>query len=281
MSRIVAHFELQAPLGHGRLGELHRARDLDVGRTAALRLVAPSIANNARALRDVLEVAERVAAIEHPSIAAVYASGDGPDGAFIASEFVPGRLLSAVVHGTPLHPKRALDLAAQLADGLAAAQAHGVVHGALSADSVIVTPKGTPKLLDVGLVPWTTAGAAATRDDQSGLGALLFEMLVGRPFKSGWPAELRVPELALEVRPVLQRLVAPRQGEAFESMAAVAAVLRDLVLVAAARASGAATAAVPVTEPDVRGGSGRAMLVGLGVLLVLAGLAWAFVRSVS
>jgi len=275
--RIVAHFEVQAPLGHGTLGELHRARDLEVGRTAALRLLAPSIADNERARLDVLQAAQRVAAIEHPSIAAVYASGDGPDGAFIASEFVPGQPLSAMVHGTPLHPRRALDLAAQLADGLTVAQEHGVVHGALSSASVIVTPKGTAKLLDVGLVPWTRAGRAAPRSDVFGIGALLFEMLVGRPFTSGWPAELRVPELPVDVRPVLQQLVAPRPGEAFDSMATVAAVLRDVALVVAARTAAPATAASPAVES--RGWPGRAVFVGLVVLLVLATLAWAVFRG--
>ncbi len=276
MPRIVAHFELQALLGHGTLGELQRARDLEVGRTAALRLIAPSIADDARAVFAVLQAAQRVASFEHPSIAAVYASGEAPDGAFIASEYVPGQPLSAMVHGTPLHPKRALDLAAQLADALAVAQAHGVVHGALSSASVIVTTKGTAKLLDVGLVRWTSAGGAAPRDDVSGIGALLFEMLVGRPFRPGWPAELRVSELPLGVRPVLQRLLAPRPGDAFESMATVAAALRDLVLVVAARTS--APAAEPSPDVDGRGGPGRAMLVGLGVLLVLATLVWAFFR---
>lgn len=279
MPRTVAHFELQALLGRGTLGELHRARDLEVGRTAALRLLAPSIADDEHVRLEVLQAAQRVAAIEHPSIAAVYASGDGPDGAFIASEFVPGQPLSAVVHGTPLNPKRALDLAAQLADGLGVAQEHGVVHGAISAASVIITPRGTAKLLDVGLVPWTHAGRAAARDDMSGIGALLFEMLVGRPFRPGWPGEIRVPELPADVRPVLQRLVAPRPGEAFESMATVAAVLRDLGLVVAARTS------APDTEPSPTAGStsgsGRAMLVGLGVLLVLATLAWVFFRGLS
>lgn len=278
MPRIVAHFELQAPLGHGTLGELHRARDLEVGRTAALRLLAPAIADNERARLDVLQAAQRVAAIEHPSIAAVYASGDGPGCAFIASEFVPGQQLSAMVHGTPLHPRRALDLAAQLADGLAVAQKHGVVHGALSSASVIVTPKGTAKLLDVGLVPWTRAGGAAPCDDVFGIGALLFEMLVGRPFKHGWPAELRVPELPVDVRPVLQQLVAPRPGEAFESMATVAAVLRDLALMLAARTTAPATEPSPAAESG--GGPGLAVLVGL-VLLVLATLAWAFFRGMS
>ena len=276
MPRIVAHFELQALLGHGTLGELHRARDLEVGRTAALRLIAPSIAADPRALSEVLEAAHRVAACEHPSIAAVYAAGDSPDGPFIASEFVPGQPLSAMVHGTPLNPKRALDLAAQIADGLAAAQEQGLTHGALTAVSVIVTPKGIAKVLDAGLVAWT-AGAGARRDDTYAIGALLFEMLVGRPLKAGWPSELRVPELPIEVRPVLQRLVAPRQGEAFESMATVAAVLRDLGLVVAARTAASASEAAPA-DPERRG-FGTAAAVGLVVLLVLAVLAWALVRG--
>ncbi|MEQ1729968.1 MAG: protein kinase, partial [Vicinamibacterales bacterium] len=225
--------------------------------------------------------AQRVASIEHPSIAAVYACGNGTDGAFIASEFVPGQLLSAMVHGTPLHPRRALDLAAQLADGLAVAQEHGVTHGALTTASVIVTPRGTAKLLDVGLVPWTAAGADAPRDDRAGVGAVLFEMMVGRPLRTGWPAELRLPELPLDVRPVLQSLVAPRPGEAYESMATVAAVLRDLALVVTARTSAPAAELLPVTEPDDRGRSGTAVVVGLVVLLVLATLAWAFFRGMS
>ncbi len=244
-----------------------------------MRLIAPSIAGDARALLDVLQAAQRVASVEHSSIAAVYAVGDGADGAFIASEFVPGQRLSALVHGTPLHPKRALDMAAQLADGLAVAQEHGVGHGALSSAAVIVTPKGTAKLLDVGLVPWTSAGVAASRDDIGGVGALLFEMLVGRPFQPGWPAELRLPELPLDVQPVLQRLLAPRPGDAFESMASVAAVLRDLALVVAARTS--MPAAEPSPDVDGRGGSGRALLAGLVVLLGLATLAWALFSGVS
>jgi len=76
---------------------------------------------------------------------------------------------------------------------------------------------------------------------------------------------------------VLQQLVAPRPGEAFDSMATVAAVLRDVALVVAARTAAPATAASPAA---VSGGwPGRPVLVGLVVLLVLATLAWAFVRG--
>ncbi len=277
--RIVAHFELQALLGRGMLGELHRARDLEVGRTAALRLVAPSIADDEPTRLAVRRAAEQVSAIEHPSIAAVYASGDGPDGVFIASEFVSGQLLSAMLQGAPLHPRRALDLAAQLADGLAQAQAHDVVHGALSTTSVIVTPNGTAKLLDVGLVPWTRHARASSHDDLFGIGALLYEMLVGRPYRPGWPAELRAPELPVDVRPVLQRLLAPRPGEAFESMSTVAAVLRDLGLVLAVRTP--VPPAGATSAPEGRGASGTAVVAGLVVVVVLVALLWALSGGVS
>lgn len=206
---------------------------------------------------------------------AVYESGHGPDTAFIASEFVPGQRLSEMVRGAPLHPRHTLELAAQLADGLAAAHAHGLTHGALTTASVMVTPKGVAKLLDVGLVRWTSAGHQPPTDDRVGLGAVLFEMLMGRPLVAGWPAELRAPALPPEVQPVLQQLVAPRAGEAFESMATVAAVLRD---VARAVARPSTPAVEPVLASAEPGSPGRALLVGLGALLALALGAWALFR---
>lgn len=104
-------------------------------------------------------------------------------------------------------------------------------------------------------------------------------MLVGRPFRPGWPAELRAPELPLDVRPVLQQLMAPRPGEAFDSMATVAAVLRDVALMVAARTAAPATEPSPAAESGGR--PGRAVLVGLVLLLVLATLASVFFRGMS
>lgn len=228
MPETIAHFQLLEPMGRGTLGELHRARDLELGRTVALRLVGPAFAADPGACRAVLSRARLVSSLLHPAVAAVYECGEDAGQVYVASEFVPGQRLAAMVSGSPLHPRRALDLAAQIADGLAAAHALELLHGALSSAAVIVTPKGAAKILDVGMCDWTGATGQMRLDDGVGLGAVLFEMLVGRPLKHGWPGELRLSQIPAEAKPVLQALTSSREGERYESMATAAAALREL-----------------------------------------------------
>ena len=230
MPQTIGHFQLIEQVGTGTLGELHRARDLELGRTVAVRLLGPSFTTDPETCQAVLNDGRRVSALSHPAIAAVYECGEDAGRAYIASEFVPGQRLSAVVSGSALNRKRALDLAVQIADGLAAAHGLELTHDALTADAVMVTPKGAAKLLDVGMFDWTSAKAQPRRDDRAGLGAVLFEMLVGRPLRLGWPAELRLAEIPAEAQPVLQALTSSRAGEQYESMATAAAALRELAM---------------------------------------------------
>lgn len=245
MPRTVARFQLLESIGCGTLGELHRARDLQLGRTVAVRLVAPAIAADPAAIERVFGAARQVLAASHPSLVALYEWGTDVTGAYIATEFAPGPRLSAVVNGSPLNRRRAFDIAAQVADGLATAHAHGLHHGAISTDAVIVTPKGAAKVLDLGFGEWTRGGGLPPIDDYAGLGAMLFEMLVGRPLKAGWPGELRDSQIPAGLRDVLERLTLPHARERFDSMATVAATLRllaedfepDTVAARSARAS--------------------------------------------
>ena len=237
MPETIGHFQLLEQVGAGTLGELHRARDLELGRTVAIRLLGPSFTTDPDTCQAVLNDARRVSALSHPAIAAVYECGEDAGRAYIASEFVPGQRLSVVVSGSPLNPRRALDLVVQIADGLAAADGCDLTHGALAAARIMVTSKGAAKVLDVGMSHWTSAKGQERLDDRVGLGAVLFEMLVGRPLKHGWPAELRIGAVPAEVQPVLQALASSRAGERYESMATAAAALRELAESFAARRS--------------------------------------------
>ena len=237
MPETIGHFRLLDQIGTGMLGELHRARDLDLGRTVAIRLLGPSFRTDLETCQAVLNDARRVSALSHPAIAAVYECGEDAGRAYIASEFVPGQRLSAMVAGSPLNPRRALDLAAQIADGLAAADGCDLIHGRLVAAHIMVTPKGAVKVLDVGMRDWTSANGQECLDDRVGLGAVLFEMLVGRPLRHGWPAELRLGEIPADVQPVLRALASSRAGERYESMATAAAAIRELAESFAARRS--------------------------------------------
>ena len=230
MPETIAQFQLVEPMGHSLLGDLHRARELDLGRTVTVCLIGAAFTADPRTLESVLSAARRVSALSHPAVAAVYGSGEDGGRAFIASEFVAGQRLSAMVSGSALNRRRALDLAVQIADGLAAAHALGLTHAAVGSDRIMVTPKGAAKVLDVGMFDWTSAEGQERRDDRVGLGAVLFEMLVGRPLRVGWPAELRLAEIPAEAQPVLHALTSSRAGEQYESMATAAAALRDLAV---------------------------------------------------
>lgn len=223
MPATIGRYQLLEPIGTGTLGPLHRARDLQKGRTVALRLVDPALPQSDRA--ELRERALRLVDLSHPVVASLYECIDEGETLALASEFVPGQSLAAMTAGAPLNPRRAVDLAIQIADGLAAAHALDLVHGALSVDAVIVTPKGTPKLLDVGLTRWTRAGATAQEDDLAGLAAVLFALIVGRPLKRGWPAEFRDAMIPRALQPVLQKL---STSGGYDSMVLAAADLREV-----------------------------------------------------
>ena len=274
MAETSTRFQLLELIGRGTLGELYRARDLEHGRTVALRLVEPQFTDDPTARAALFATVNSVAAASHPSLAAVYECGDDDRSVYIASEFVPGQRLSAMINGTPLNARRALDIAAQMADALATAHAHGLVHGALSPGAVLVTPRGIAKVLDTGLAAWTRQGASEPLDDFAAFGAVLFEMLVGRPLKPGWPGELRQPGVSPCTSDVLERLtLAPAQGR-FDSMAAVAAALR-----ACADALEPAPTAPPrpVPRAQPRAGS-RALPIVVAIAAMLAAAWWFAVR---
>jgi serine/threonine protein kinase len=213
MPDAIGHYHVLDRLGSAASGEVWRARDARVGRTVVLKRLPDTFvaepSDRERLYRDV-EAASRVS---HPHVAAVYEVVEERGGLFVVQDFVPGETLRRVMSGQPLNPGRALELAAQLADALAEAHAHGLVHRDLQPDTVIVTPKGQVKLLDLGLAAFTRSGtmrasaasAFATADatppsalpyfspeqalgepadhrtDIFSLGVILYEMLTGRP----------------------------------------------------------------------------------------------------
>lgn len=228
MSESPARYRLLEHLGTGTLGELHRARDLQRGRTVALRLADPRIAQDLVAVDALLSAAQAAARLSHPSVAAVFDSGIENGRVFVVSEFVPGERLSAIVRGGRLHPARALEIAGHVADALSELHALGLTYGTLSTDAIMLTPRGAAKLLDCGLSSWTRAASDPARDDVEALGDVLFEMLAGRPRRAGWPGEFRIPEIPPAVASVLERMSRSSQNGRFESILEAAAALRDV-----------------------------------------------------
>jgi serine/threonine protein kinase len=154
----IAHYNVLEPIGSGGLGEVFRARDTKVGRTVALKVVDREIAADAATLSRLLEDAAAAARLSHPNIATLWDVGEADGATYLAYEFIAGRSLREEAGGTAMNPRRALDLAIQLADGVADAHAQGILHGDLRPGTVMVTAKGSAKILDFGMAPWTKAG---------------------------------------------------------------------------------------------------------------------------
>ena len=153
----VAHFDVLGRLGSGGMGVVYRARDRILGREVALKLVRPEHAGDAQARQRFLREARAAAVLSHPGIATVFEAGEASaeGGAeprlFIAQELVPGEPLSERVRRGPLPVAEALLLGVQLAEALAEAHDHGIVHRDVKPSNLMVTPEGRLKVLDFGL----------------------------------------------------------------------------------------------------------------------------------
>ncbi|HEX5473428.1 MAG TPA: serine/threonine-protein kinase [Vicinamibacterales bacterium] len=154
----IAHYNLLEDLGPGGLGDVHRARDTKVGRTVALKLVPAGIVADPAQRAALTEDAQAAALLSHPNITTLFDVGDAGDRVFLAYEFAAGRPLAEEMAGGPMNPRHALDIAVQVADAVSDAHARGIIHTDLRPDTVIVTGKGSAKILDFGMARWSRGG---------------------------------------------------------------------------------------------------------------------------
>src|SRR5262245_44638711 len=199
------------------MGEVYRARDPRLGREVAIKVLPASFAGDSERLRRFEQEAKAAGVLNHPNVTAVYDVGTQDGSPYVVSELLEGETLREALAGGRFSPRRAVDYAAQLARGLAAAHEKGILHRDLKPDNVFVTRDGRVKILDFGLAklmerdsrigpateaptvaPATEAGVvlgtlnymapeqvrgnpADARSDIFSFGAVLYEMLAGAP----------------------------------------------------------------------------------------------------
>jgi TolB-like protein/Tfp pilus assembly protein PilF len=217
-------YEIVAPLGAGGMGEVYRARDTRLERDVALKVIHPHFVTDADRLSRFEQEARAAARLDHPNILVVHDIGSHEGSPYIVSELLEGQSLREQL-GAALPPRKAVDIALQIAHGLAAAHEKGIVHRDLKPENVFVTKDGRIKILDFGVAKLTQPAsggaldteattAAATepgvvlgtvgymspeqvqgrpldaRSDLFSLGVVLYEMLSGkRPFHRGTAPE--------------------------------------------------------------------------------------------
>src|SRR3954453_6935490 len=173
-------YEIVSALGAGGMGEVYRARDPRLGREVAIKVLPSGSAPDSERLRRFEQEARATAALNHPSILAVFDIGSQDNSPYIVSELLEGGTLRSRLISGPLPVRKAVDYALQIVRGLAAAHDQGIFHRDLKPENIFITRDGHVKILDFGLAKLTTpepaapgVSAQATLDSVTGRGVLL------------------------------------------------------------------------------------------------------------
>jgi serine/threonine-protein kinase len=219
-------------LGRGGMGVVFKARHLMLNRTVALKMLLAGDYAGPEELARFRREAEAVAALRHPNIVQVHDAGEVAGRPYFTMEYVEGGTLAHGLAANPLAPRRAAEILATLASAVQFAHQSGFMHRDLKPANVLLTPDGTPRITDFGLARSIGAGPEFTRSgavigtpsymapeqamgrasavgpaaDIYALGAVLYEMLTGRPPFDGETASEIVQKVVSEEPPPPSRL---------------------------------------------------------------------------
>jgi predicted ATPase len=230
-------YEIVAPLGAGGMGEVYRAQDARLGRSVAIKILPAGLGTDSDRLHRFEREARSASGLNHPNIVTIYELGKDGSTHYIAMELIEGKTLQELLAGGLLPIRKAIEIGAQIAEGLAKAHEAGIAHRDLKPGNLMVTRDGFVKILDFGLAKlasgsgeqpetralsaWETqpgmllgttqymspeqasGGVVDFRSDQFSLGLVLYEMVTGKhAFPRRTAAEILVAILREEAEPI-------------------------------------------------------------------------------
>ena len=229
-------YEIQAPLGDGGMGEVYRAKDTRLGRPVAIKVLPVAFSGEGDRINRFQQEARAASVLNHPNIVTIYELGQDRSTHYIAMELVEGRTLRGLLLGGLLPIRKTIEIATQIAEGLAKAHEAGITHRDLKPENVMVSQDGVVKILDFGLAklvspsgelpdmntlpahtqpgmvlgtvqymsPEQASGRPLDfRTDQFSFGLVLYEMVAGKhPFAKDSPVETLAAILQQRAEPV-------------------------------------------------------------------------------
>ena len=211
IGKTISHYKILEKLGEGGMGVVYKAEDTKLKRTVALKFLPPAFSLDPEAKSRFIQEAQAASALQHTNICTIHDIDETDDGQmFICMDYYEGKTLNQKIKSGPVKIKEAIEIAIQVAQGLARAYERGIVHRDIKPANIMITKDGIAKILDFGIAKLagqarltktgTTTGTAAYmspeqtrgedvdhRTDIWSLGTVLYEMVTGQlPFKGDY-----------------------------------------------------------------------------------------------